>query len=204
MTLTRANAFFATLKKDILGPDLSQDEVDGCNAVLVAMAGLPVSFVAYALATAYHETASTMQPIQERGGVSYFTRMYDVAGARTTLALKMGNTCAGDGPKYCGRGYVQLTWKINYARAAKECGVDLVNKPDLAMRPDVAAKIMRVGMTEGWFTTRKLSHYLPAKGQASRASFVQARRIINGLDAAGKIADHALEFQTALLAGGWA
>jgi putative chitinase len=53
--------------------------VNGCNAVLAAMEGCPLSWTAYALATAYHETASTMQPIKEYGGQTYFTRMYDVA-----------------------------------------------------------------------------------------------------------------------------
>jgi putative chitinase len=98
------------------------------------------------LATAFHETASTMQPVKEYGGNSYFTRMYDITGARAQKALAMGNTCAGDGPKYCGRGYVQLTWKTNYSKAGEKCGVDLVTYPDKAMDPAIAAKILRHGM----------------------------------------------------------
>lgn len=204
MTLANPAAFFDALRTSLLGPTLSAEEVDGCNAILKAMEGSPLAYTAYALGTAYHETASTMKPIREFGGPTYFTRLYDVTGVRPQLAASMGNTCAGDGPRYCGRGYVQLTWKNNYARAAKECGVDLVNHPDMAMRPDVAAKIMRQGMDEGWFTGKKFSDLLPAKGEASRAAFVAARKIINGNDRADKIAEHALDFQRALLAGGWA
>lgn len=204
MGLAHGAAFFDALRLGILGPTLSATEVDGCNAILKAMEGLPLSYVAYALATAYHETASTMQPIKEYGGPTYFTRMYDVTGSRPQLAISNGNTCAGDGPKYCGRGYPQLTWKNNYLKASKVCGVDLVANPDRAMELPIAAKIMRSGMLDGWFTGKKFSDYLPIRGRAERGMFTNARRIINGTDRAPQIADHAMKFQVALEAGGWA
>lgn len=204
MSLTNAPAFFGAMRTGLLGPTLSAEEVKGCNALLEAMEGSPLAYTTYALATAYHETASTMLPIKEYGGPTYFTRMYDVTGARPQLAIKYGNTCAGDGPKYCGRGYVQLTWKSNYAKAGEKLGVDCVKNPDLAMRPDLAAKIMRLGMTHGWFTGKGFADYLPIKGPATRQQFTLARYIINGTDKAAQIADHALKFQSALQAGGWA
>lgn len=203
MTLAKADAFFTALRSGLLGPTLSAQEVDGCNAILKAMDGSPISHTAYALATTFHETASTMQPVPERGGPIYFTRLYDVTGSRPKMAVAMGNTCAGDGPKYCGRGYVQLTWKVNYKRAGDKCGVDLVQYPDHAMRPDIAAKILRHGMDEGWFTGKSFKSYLPAKGEADRDQFTKARRIINGTDKAAQIADHAMKFQAALRLGGW-
>jgi len=203
MSLT-SPAFFDDLRAGLLGPVLAQTEVDGCNAILDAMEGLPLSYTAYALATAYRETATTMQPIKEYGGPAYFTRMYDITGARPKMAAAMGNTTPGDGAKYCGRGYVQLTWKSNYARAGKECGVDLVAYPDKALLPDVAAKIMRQGMDEGWFSGRKFSDYLPPSGPATESQFTAARRIINGTDKAAEIAAHAMQFQSALQDRGWA
>ena len=196
-------AFFAAIRQGILGPTLTPEEVSGCEAILDAMAGTPRSWCAYALATAYHETAHTMQPISEFGGPTYFTRMYDITGQRPTMARKMGNTEPGDGPRYRGRGYVQLTWKVNYAKAGTKLGVDLVGHPEMAMRPDVAAKIMRDGMAEGWFTGKKLGDYL----QGSFATLVQyqsARRIINGTDKAALIAGYAMQFEAALAKGGWA
>ena len=195
-------AFFAEVRKGILGFTLSPDEVSGCEAIMDAMAGLPRSWCAYALATAYHETAHTMQPISEFGGPAYFTRMYDITGQRPTLARKMGNTEPGDGPKYRGRGYVQLTWKVNYAKAGTKLSVDLVAHPEMAMRPDIAAKIMRDGMVEGWFTGKRLGDYL----QGPFATLVQyqgARRIINGTDKAALIAGYAMQFESALAKGGW-
>jgi hypothetical protein len=203
MSLRDPGAFFKIMREGLLGPDLSQSEVDGCNDILAAVDGLPLAWAAYALATAYHETASTMQPIKEYGGPTYFTRMYDVTGARPKTAVKYGNTCAGDGPRYCGRGYVQLTWKNNYETAGKKCGVDLVTNPDRAMEPKIAAKIMHHGMSDGWFTGKKFSDYLPSKGRATTQQYRNARYIINGTDKASLIAEHAQKFESALLAGGW-
>jgi putative chitinase len=203
MSLKTPALFFSSVRSGILGPTLSTEEVEGCEAILKAMEGAPLSHAAYALATAYHETASTMQPIKEYGGPTYFTRMYDVTGARPQLATKHGNTCAGDGAKFFGRGYVQLTWKCNYLKAGEKCGVDLCADPDKALDPKIAARIMREGMDHGWFTGKRFSSYLPGKGPATHAQFVSARRIINGTDKASKIAGHAVEFQKALAAGGW-
>lgn len=203
MKLRNPKEFFNFLRKDkILGSDLSQKEVDGLNAVIDAgtSRGWKLSWLAYALATAYHETAHTMQPVKEFGGTAYYTRMYDVLGYRPKTAVKYGNTCAGDGPKYCGRGYVQLTWKNNYKKAKAKLGVDFVENPDLAMIPKHAADIMSVGMEEGWFTGVRLSTYLP-NNIGTFAQFKSARKIINGTDKDSLIASYAETFQTALIRG---
>lgn len=192
--------FFDAVRDGILGPGLSSGEVSGCQAILAAAAGLPAAQAAYMLATAYHETASTMQPIKEYGGEAYFFRRYDPRGANPALAKRLGNTEGGDGARYAGRGYVQLTGRANYARAGRELTIDLVGTPDLALTPDIAAKVMRRGMTEGWFTGHRLAEYFPAAGPSD---FVQARRIINGLDRAEDVAGYAREFLKALQAGGW-
>lgn len=197
-------AFFDSCRTGVMGPTLDADEVSGAEAILDAMAGAPVAHTAYALATAWHETAHTMQPIREFGGPSYFRRMYDIEGQRPALAKSMGNTVPGDGVRYCGRGYVQLTWRSNYRKAGEKLGLPLESNPEMAMRRDVAAKIMRRGMDEGWFTGKAFSHFFRADGGASRPDFIAARRIINGSDKAALIADYAMGFQKALIVGGWA
>ncbi|HEU0045066.1 glycoside hydrolase family 19 protein [Sphingomonas sp.] len=196
---------FFTLAKDVLGP-LAQHEVDGCNAIVAAcgVAGWPIADTAYALATAFHETAGTMQPIKEHGGLAYLTRMYDITGARPAKARELGNLQPGDGSRYCGRGYVQLTGRTNYEKASRVVEVDLVAAPDRAMEAPIAAKIMVSGMQEGWFTSRDLDDDLPRAGPATLRQFVLSRDIINGSDKAEKIAAEAVEFQEALVAGGWA
>lgn len=180
-------AFFASVRESFGA--LSQSQVDGFNAVLEALSGWPLTWQAYALATAWHETARTMQPIKEHGGDAYFRRMYDIQGDRPDKARELGNLTPGDGVRYAGRGYVQLTGRTNYARFGLEA------KPDEAMRPDVAARIMKRGMETGIFTGKKLADYLPG-------DYRGARRIINGLDKADEIASYALKFERALRAGG--
>lgn len=197
-------AFFNVCRQTVMGPKLDAGEVSGAEFILDAMRGAPLSWTAYALATAWHETAHTMQPIKEHGGPRYFFRMYDPNGDRPALARANGNVFTGDGALYCGRGYVQLTWRNNYKNAAAATGYPLEGNPDLAMRPDIAAIIMREGMEQGWFTGRSLSDFLPIGViPATHENFVNARRIINGTDKARLIATHAMAFQAALLTAGW-
>lgn len=169
---------------------LTQSQVDGTNYLLDAMKAWPVSWVAYGLATAFHETAHTMQPIKEMGGNAYFKKRYDIEGDKPDLAKRLGNINAGDGVKYAGRGYVQITGRSNYERFG------IADNPDLALDPSVASKIMVQGMEKGVFTGKKNADYLPG-------DYVGARRIINGQDAAHKIAGYARSFEDALTAGGW-
>lgn len=53
----------------------------------------------------------------------------------------LGNTNPGDGPKYIGRGILQLTGRANYENMAKKLSVDLTNNPELACDPEVSVKI---------------------------------------------------------------
>jgi putative chitinase len=205
--MMNAPAFFKHLRDTkILGSSLEQSEVDGINLILKACraANWPVSWVAYALATAFHETAGTMQPIREYGSNAYLCRNYDIQGKNPARAKKMGNTKPGDGVRYCGRGLVQLTWYANYLKAGRKLNIDLVNHPDLAMRPDIAARIMVEGMREGWFTGRDINDDLPATNTyATQEQFMLSRDVINGKDKAVKIAEEAMVFQHALGLGGW-
>jgi putative chitinase len=204
--LSNPAAFFTDLRQGLLGPALSESEVEGCNALLGALgsASWPLSWTAYGLATAYHETAHTMQPVKEIGGPNYFFRMYDPKGARPAVAKRLGNTNAGDGAKYFGRGYVQLTGRANYHHAGAQLGLPLEDQPDLALKPEVAAKVMVLGMSEGWFTSQSCEMHLPhGDAPGDKTCFCAARKIINGQDRAPLIASYALGFQQALTDGGW-
>ena len=68
---------------------------------------------------------------------------------------------------------------------------------------EISAQIMVLGMTEGWFTRKRFASYLPAKGPATTVH-TSARRIINGIDRAEKVAGYAMSFQAALVVRGWA
>lgn len=170
----------------------NQSQVDGFNAVLSAINqyGSPANkpaYVAYMLATAWHETASTMQPIAEYGkgkGRSYGKRI-DVHGGYYSDSL----------PIYYGRGYVQLTWLTNYVFMKNRLGVDFVNNPELALSPKHAADIMITGMLEGSFTGKSLQKYIT---YGLYFEFINARRIINGTDKAILIAQYAVRFLDSL------
>lgn len=182
--------FYAAIRSGLFADKMSQDQVDGCNALLTACgtAGWDPAWTAYALATAFHETMRTMQPVREAYWLSEAWR-------QTHLAYF----------PYYGRGYVQLTHLVNYQRADKVLGLNgaLLANLDLAMQPDIAARIMISGMAAGWFSGKSLKDYLPyAIGTA--AQFTEARWVINGTDKTVLIAAEAGEFQTALSAGGWA
>jgi len=156
---------------------LSQKQVDGIEALLAATDGLPITHRAYLIATAKHETADTMQPIAEYGKGK--GKPYGKPGRH--------------GQAQYGRGYVQLTWDDNYERADKALSLNgaLLKDFNLAMQPTIAAKILVRGCSEGWFTSKKLSDYLPG-------NYRGARRVVNGLDKADLIAGYAREFEAAL------
>lgn len=140
----------------------------------------------YMLATVWHETAKTMLPIEEYGkgrGRKYGNKV-DIDGKPYT----------GLNHIYYGRGYVQLTWLTNYVKARSKLGYDFVNDPSLAMRKDLAVKILVTGMKEGWFTGKKLTSYI----NSTNTDYIGARRIINGVDKAQKIANEAVVFERAL------
>lgn len=149
--------------------------------------------LAYCLATFKWETAHTMEPIDERGGDAYFNKRY---GPGTKVGKVLGNTQAGDGARFHGRGYVQLTGRANYTKAKNLTKKDVLTNPDLAKDPALAYEIAIQGMKDGWFTGRKLSQFI--KDGAS-PNYEDARTIINGHDQAVKIADIARRFSEVLL-----
>ena len=184
--------FFTTVRTRLKG--LNTAQVVGFETVLAACNGAPLAYAAYMLATSWHETNATMEPVREAYWLSEAWRKKNLRYY----------------PWY-GRGYVQLTWQGNYKRADAEAAAaglirpgELLANADLAMRPDIAALILRKGMDQGWFTGVKNSAVLPSSGTATRVQYMNARTIINGRDKADLIEDYAQAFERALIDGGWA
>jgi len=178
--------------------NLAQAQVSGLENLLNFIEAdqtiTDIRWAAYMLATIKHECADTYQPITERGQKSYF----DKYEAGTAIGKNLGNTENGDGYLFRGRGFVQITGRANYKRLSKPlalaAGDDLVSKPDKALSPDTAYKIMSYGMVNGSFTGKKLQDYI----NAAKVDYIEARRIINRLDQAEKIEGYAVKFESIL------
>lgn len=184
--LGNAAAFFSAVRR-LTGP-LSQEQVDTINRLLVGAAHWPTAWLAYGLATAWHEARLEPQPEWGRG-----------KGRPYGKPDKHGQ------PQY-GRGLVQLTWDRNYEWADDALGLDgaLLKDFDKALEPDIAARILVKGMEEGAFCPdHTLAKHLPDR-LGTAPQFTGARRIINGTDKAAHIAGLALTFQDAVEAGKWA
>ena len=116
---------------------------------------------------------------------------FDKYKTGTSIGARLGNTEPGDGWRYRGRGYVQITRRANCARLTQALKLgpetDLVLDPEQTLRPLIAYRIMSIGMRKGLFTGKKLSDYIGPGG----CDYRNARRIINGGDQAQPIAGYA-------------
>lgn len=177
---------------------LTQKQVDALEVFLAAIekygSKLALRELAYIFATTHHETAKTFLPLEEYGKGK---------GKPYGKAI--------NGKRYYGRGYVQLTWDYNYEKATEQLKLqypalvqdiesktgkafDLVEFPELAMDVDVASAVLITGSLQGWFTGKKLSDYI----NANKVDFINARRVINGIDRAKAIATIAQKYKELL------
>jgi predicted chitinase len=148
-------------------------------AIAASKAGLTKNQIAYVLATAQHETDQFATMTEYASGAAYEWRS------------DLGNTQSGDGIRYKGRGFGQLTGRANYTTMGKKLGLDLLNNPALAAIPENAAQIIIQGMKAGTFTGAKLSDFADGDFEGMRA-------IVNGSDRAGLIAGYANKYAEAL------
>lgn len=187
-------AFFDAVRSQPFGGKLTDDQVNGMEAILDEWSAEGLTdhrWLAYMLATAFHETAKTMQPVRET-----LAHSDDEAIAILDSAFRRGKLNVttpywrkdANGHSWLGRGFVQLTFERNYEKFG------LADHPEKAMETVTAVKVLFVGMINGSFTGKKLSNYF--KGPL--ADWVNARRIINGLDKANTIAGYGKQFLAAI------
>jgi putative chitinase len=152
-----------------------------------------IRWVAYMLATIKHECANRWIPVVEYGPRSYFDK-YETG---TAIGARLGNTQPGDGFRFRGRGFVQITGRRNYLVLGQKLnlGTRLVDEPELALDSAIAYRVMSLGMRNGSFTGRKLAQFI-GPGQCD---YRNARKIINGLDKADLIAEYARALEQVLV-----
>ncbi|WP_372156585.1 XVIPCD domain-containing protein [Xanthomonas campestris pv. fici] len=117
--------------------------------------------ISYMLATAQHETRNFQAPEEDFG---------------RSQARKLGYS---GGEEFYGRGYVHLTHDYNYANFDKLLGLngEMVRNPDMAKQPEIAAKVLVVGMRDGLFTGKPLDRYIDNDSH----DVYNARRVVNGV-----------------------
>lgn len=155
-------------------------------------------WLAYMLATAFHETAGTCLPVRET-----LAKSDDAAIARLERAFAAGRLPwvrtpywrrDADGKSWLGRGLVQITHRANYARLGKAIGEDLLSDPDRALDREVALSILFTGMIDGLFTGKKLADCFTTRHN----DWTGARAIINGRESAETVAGYAKSMYKAL------
>ncbi len=203
----KRRVFFDEVRKSLFSGRLKRREVQGLNAILDGWARLDEAdrkaaggddALAYVLATAFHETAATMQPVRETLALSDAEAIMRLerafaAGRLPTVRTPYWRPDA-QGRTWLGRGFVQLTHRRNYEAMATLTGIDLVSDPGRAMQMEVAVDILIGGMLVGAFTGRRLGDYF----SADKADWTGARKIINGMDRADLVAGYAKAFRAAL------
>lgn len=185
--------FFNAVRSSPFGGNLTQSQVDGMNYLLEIWEMYFEApnrrdgnkWLSYCMATVYHETACTMQPIEEYGKGK--GRPYGVpAGPYSQL--------------YYGRGHVQLTWETNYKKGQERLDqvynvvAELHPKPHLMLQNEISALVLYDGMVHGWFTGVGLPKYF----NSTTEDPYNARRIVNGTDQATLIAGYYQKFKAAI------
>lgn len=169
---------------------LSSKQVEGFEAIFNEFERQKLTdfrFLAYILATIWHEVNKTMQPIEEYGkgkGKKYGQRVW-YNGKRYTDIQHI----------FYGRGHVQNTWRDIYEKltiAAKKQGYnwDFVNHPELLLEMEPSIWATFYAMQSGLYTGKNLNDFFNHKINDP----VNARRIINGTDKAILIARYYYSF----------
>jgi hypothetical protein len=170
------DGFFNSVRAKPFGGKLSQEQVDGMGSLLDVWEedyeadNNDLRWLAYALATAKHETASTMMPIEE----------YGFGEGQPYGEVDPETNCA-----YYGRGYIQITWRENYAKLDKQLGLSGEDScewnAENALDPEIAADALYEGLIEGWYrssdgTPNNLAKYF----NDTRDDPYGAREAVNG------------------------
>ena len=133
------------------------------------VAPLNASMIEFEINNVLRETMFLAQLSHESGGFHYVKELAD--GKHYEGRADLGNTQPGDGPKYKGRGLIQITGKVNYASCGAALGLDLIGSPELLEQPDNAAR------SAAWFWHSRGLNELADKGPGW---FIPITKRING------------------------
>jgi putative chitinase len=154
---------------DIIGSTKLKDRV------IALTPGINATFEKFDIDTPLRMAHFFGQVLHESGGFRWLKEIWGPSDAQaryeppSRLAARLGNTQAGDGKRFMGRGVIQLTGRSNYAQFSKAMGVDFISQPELVESPQYAV------MVGGWYwSTRKLN--VPA----DQDDLLKVTRLVNG------------------------
>ncbi|MBB2962971.1 glycoside hydrolase family 19 protein [Methylobacterium sp. R2-1] len=166
------------------GKSLTPERMHGFDAIFDVWDKIvsydALEWLAYELATAWHETGARMQPVRE----GFATTDKDAYDTVTKYCAKKGiynyATRHPNGNSYYGRGYVQLTHGVNYKKMGKHLGMNdrLYDDPDAVLDPALGATILITGMMDGLFRPASGTLFDYFNGSSQR--WFDARALING------------------------
>jgi putative chitinase len=135
---------------------------------------LNVAMVRYQIIGPKRMTAFIAQIGHESGQLQYVREIWGPTATQLRYEGRadLGNTVAGDGSKYRGRGLIQITGRANYAACGEALGIDLINHPELLEQPQYAC------LSAAWFWATKGLNTLADAGEFNTIT----RRINGGLN----------------------
>ena len=122
---------------------------------------LNTAMVRYQIVGLKRVAAFIAQIGHESGQLKYVKEIWGPTKAQAKYEGRadLGNTVAGDGSKYRGRGLIQITGRANYAECGEALGLDLINHPELLEKPQHAC------MSAAWYWASKGLNKLADAGQ---------------------------------------
>lgn len=132
---------------------------------------LNTAMVRYQIIGSKRVAAFIAQIGHESGQLKYVKEIWGPTAAQAKYEGRkgLGNTVAGDGSKYRGRGLIQITGRVNYMACGEGLGLDLIKQPELLEKPQHAC------MSAAWFWATRGLNTLADAGQ-----FDKITRRING------------------------
>lgn len=175
--------FFKHYRSNFNLKNISQEQVDTFDAIFDywdKISHTDLRWLAYSLATAYHETGGRMTPVREGFAKSDEDSIQAVRQLLAKGYIKTDySKLHANGKSYFGRGLVQITHGDNYKKLGKALGLGnkLYDDPNMALNKNIAVKLLFVGMIDGLYRSEhKLSVYF----NSIKEDWLGAREIING------------------------
>jgi putative chitinase len=198
--------FFDGIRSGPFPGKLNKSQVDGITPIIDVFERLKLTdpqWLAYILATVFHETGQRMVPVREGFASTDAQARAAVASLYRKGRIRRDYAIPSHGFSWFGRGRVQNTHYENYLALEQRLGHPFTTNPSLLLDPIIDAEVTVIGHVEGiWAGDSKGRHKLSRYFNKTISDPIGARRIVNGTDKAVLIAGYHKQFHSDLIAAG--